>query len=255
MSLEAHALSIGYGCLAVGTGLVFRVVPGEVVALLGPNGCGKTTLLKTLLGLLSPLAGEVRLDGVALAELGVAERARRMAYVPQSSTTTFGFTVREVVLLGRTAHGRVWSPPSRHDREVAEVCLSRMGVAALAERPLHRISGGERQLAMVARALAQQPSLVLLDEPTASLDFGNQGKVLREMRRLAEEGLGVVFTTHDPNHALRYADRAVLMKAGGIVGDGPAPEVLTAEALGRMYGTCVATLRDVTQGRDFFMAE
>lgn len=253
--IAAHALSIGYGRRVVGEGFDFTIRPGEVVALLGPNGCGKTTLLKTLLGLIAPLAGEVRLDDVPLAQLPVTHRARRMAYVPQHASSTFGFSVREIVLLGRTAHGRLWSPPSRHDREVADACLTRMGVAHLADQPLHRVSGGERQLALVARALAQEPALILLDEPTASLDFGNQGRVLREMRRLASEGLGIIFTTHDPNHALRYADRAMLMRDGRLLADGAAGDVLTAEALAGMYGTEVAALRDAAHERAFFVAE
>lgn len=253
--IAAHALSIGYGRRVIGAGFEFAIRPGEVVSLLGPNGCGKTTLLKTLLGLIAPLAGEVRLDDVLLTQIPVTQRARRMAYVPQHAASTFGFSVREIVLLGRTAHGRLWSPPSRHDREVAHTCLTRMGVAHLADQPLHRVSGGERQLALVARALAQEPALILLDEPTASLDFGNQGRVLREMRRLASEGLGVIFTTHDPNHALRYADRAMLMRDGRLLADGPAGEVLTAEALAGMYGTEVSALRDAAHERAFFVAE
>jgi len=253
--IEARKLAIGYGRRVVGEGLDFALRPGEVTALLGPNGCGKTTLLKTLLGLIAPLAGEVRLDDAPLRSLSVTERARRMAYVPQHAASTFGFPVREIVLLGRTAHGRLWSPPSRHDREVADACLERMGIAHLADQPLHRVSGGERQLALVARALAQEPALILLDEPTASLDFGNQGRVLREMRRLATEGLGVIFTTHDPNHALRYADRAMLMRDGRLLADGAADEVLTAEALEGMYRTEVVALRDAERERAFFVAE
>jgi len=253
--IEARKLAIGYGRRVVGEGLDFALRPGEVTALLGPNGCGKTTLLKTLLGLIAPLAGEVRLDDAPLRSLSVTERARRMAYVPKHAASTFGFSVREIVLLGRTAHGRLWSPPSRHDREVADACLERMGIAHLADQPLHRVSGGERQLALVARALAQEPALILLDEPTASLDFGNQGRVLREMRRLATEGLGVIFTTHDPNHALRYADRAMLMRDGRLLADGAAAEVLTAEALAGMYGTQVSALRDAAHERAFFVAE
>lgn len=255
MSLQARSLSIGYGERIVGKGFDFSIPPGEVIALLGPNGCGKTTLLKTLLGLLAPRAGTVLLHDVPLPKLSVTERARHMAYVPQSSAMTFGFSVREVVLLGRTAHGRLWSPPSRQDRAVADICLKRMGVAHLADQPLHRISGGERQLALVARALAQQPSLILLDEPTASLDFGNQGRVLRELRHLAEEGLGVIFTTHDPNHALRYADRGMLICAGQLIANGPADGALTSERLSRMYDTGVKALYDPAAQTRFFRAE
>ena len=150
---------------------------GEVLALLGPNGGGKTTLLKTLLGLLAPKAGEVRLGGRSLASYASRERARLIAYVPQSHAATFAFTVETVVLMGRTAHGTLFSRPTAADRAVVARMLERFGIAHLAERPYTMISGGERQLALLARALAQEPQFVVLDEPTASLDFGNQGRV------------------------------------------------------------------------------
>ena len=187
---------------------------GEVLALLGPNGGGKTTLLKTLLGLLAPKAGEVRLGDRPLASYGSRERARLIAYVPQSHAATFAFTVETVVLMGRTAHGNLFSRPTAADRAVAARVLERFGIAHLAERPYTMISGGERQLALLARALAQEPQFIVLDEPTASLDFGNQGKVMREIRALAASGHGVLFTTHDPNHAMRAADRAFLLRQG-----------------------------------------
>src|SRR5690606_33369179 len=155
-------------------------------------------------------------------------------------------------LFGRTAHGRLRAPPSRHDRAVADGCLNPIGVTHLAEQPLHRVSGGARQLALLARAYTQVPATTLLDEPPDSPDFSNQGRVVREMRRLVTEGLGVIFTTHDPNHALRYADRAMLMRDGRLLADGIAGEVLTAEALAGMYGTQLAALRDTAHERAFF---
>src|SRR5262249_47196206 len=176
------------------------------------NGGGKTTLLKTLIGLLPPRGGEVQLDGKRLDLYSIRERARRIAYVPQVHTGTFAFTVATLVLMGRTAHGDLFSAPSAADHAVAASALERFGIAHLAERPYTMISGGERQLALLARALAQEPRFIVLDEPTASLDFGNQGKVMREIRALAASGHGVLFTTHDPNHALRAADRAYLLR-------------------------------------------
>ena len=134
--------------------------------------------------------------------------------MPQVHIGTFAFTVETVVLMGRTAHGNLFSRPSAHDRAVAHTVLDRFGIAALADRPYTMISGGERQLVLLARALAQEPQFIVLDEPTASLDFGNQGKVMNEIRALAKSGHGVLFTTHDPNHALRAADRAYLLRDG-----------------------------------------
>lgn len=237
MILEVRNLAIGYGARTVGRDFNFAVASGEVLALLGPNGGGKTTLLKTALGLIPPLAGEVRLSNDPLASLSVRERARRAAYVPQVHTGLFAFSVEDLVLMGRSARAQLFAGPSLHDRKVAEATIARLGIAHLAERPYTQISGGERQLALIARALAQEPQLVIFDEPTASLDFGNQGKVMREMRRLAADGLSVIFSTHDPNHALRHADRALLIRDGTALISGRCNEVITAENLHALYGS------------------
>jgi iron complex transport system ATP-binding protein len=139
------------------------------------------------------------------------------------------------VLMGRNAHGDLFSRPSARDRQVAAAAIERLGIAHLADRPYTMISGGERQLALIARALAQEPRAVVLDEPTASLDFGNQGKVMREIRALAAAGLGVIVSTHDPNHALRHTDRALLIRDGAVLASGPVREVLTRDRLQSLY--------------------
>ena len=253
MTLAGRDLTIGYSDRVVGRGLNVALAQGEVLALLGPNGGGKTTLLKTLLGLLKPLAGEAVIDGKSLATHSVRERARRIAYVPQLHTPTFAFTVEAVVLMGRTAHGSLFARPSAHDREVARQSLVRFGIDHLAERPYTMISGGERQLVLLARALAQEPQFIVLDEPTASLDFGNQGRVLREIRALAASGHGVLFTTHDPNHALRAADRAYLLREGRRVAEGAVSEVLRREQLEQLYGGPVEQLIDAGGERSAFL--
>jgi iron complex transport system ATP-binding protein len=246
--LSAHALAIGYPDHRVGAGFELDLREGEVVALLGPNGGGKTTLLKTLLGLIPAQGGEVRLNGQALNTLTIPARAQLMAYVPQAATIGFGFSVRDVVMMGRTAHAGLLARPSAHDLRIAELSLARMGMAALADRPITQLSGGERQLVLVARALAQEPRIVVLDEPTASLDFGNQGKVMREIRRLAAQGLAVLFTTHDPNHALRFADRALLIRDGGTLASGPVGEVIDRHRLQALYGADIDELVDELRG-------
>jgi iron complex transport system ATP-binding protein len=236
MILEARELAIGYGSHIVGSGFNVTITGGEVLALLGPNGGGKTTLLKTLLGLLPPLDGEIRLADTTLTRLSVRKRARHVAYVPQVHGGLFAFSVEELVLMGRSAHTPLFAGPSPHDREIARATIERLGIRHLAEKPYTQISGGERQLALVARALAQEPRLVIFDEPTASLDFGNQGKVMREVRRLAADGLGVIFSTHDPNQALRHADRALLLRDGRTLALGNCPEVITQKNLRALYG-------------------
>jgi iron complex transport system ATP-binding protein len=244
--LEARSLAIGYRDRVVGRGLDVGLAGGEVLALLGPNGGGKTTLLKTLLGLIRPLGGEVFMVGRPLSRLSVRERARLIAYVPQVHAGAFAFTVEDVVLMGRSAHADLLSRPSTRDRQVAAAMIERLGIAHLSDRPYTMISGGERQLALIARALAQEPRIVVLDEPTASLDFGNQGKVMREIRALAEAGLGVIFSTHDPNHALRFADRAMLIQDGRCLADGASRAVLTGEALDRLYRSRIETIESNT---------
>jgi iron complex transport system ATP-binding protein len=253
VTLEGHALTIGYSDHVVGRGLDVTLAEGEVLALLGPNGGGKTTLLKTLLGLLKPQAGEVRLNDRPLPALSIGERARAIAYVPQVHIGTFAFTVETVVLMGRTAHGNLFSRPSVHDRVVALAVLERFGIARLKDRPYTQISGGERQLVLLARALAQEPRFIVLDEPTASLDFGNQGKVMAEIRALAASGHGVLFTTHDPNHALRAADRAFLLREGMRLAEGPVGTVLTREQLEELYRARVERLVDPQTGAVAFL--
>jgi iron complex transport system ATP-binding protein len=252
MTLKARGLSIGYRDRLVGEHLAVALREGEVLALLGPNGGGKTTLLKTLLGLIAARAGEVLLNDRPLGELSQRERARMMAYVPQVHVGTFAFTAQAVVLMGRSAHGSLFSAPSARDHAVAAHALERFGIAHLAQRPYTEISGGERQLVLLARALAQEPRFVVLDEPTASLDFGNQGKVMHEIRALAASGLGVLFTTHDPNHALRAADRAYLLRDGACLADGPVNAVLTRDNLEALYRAPVQVLRE-TGGAQAFL--
>src|SRR6185369_3343184 len=160
-------------------------------------------------GLLEPHDGTITLDGVALGSLSRSEVARRIGYVPQGHSAYFAFTVLDFVLMGRTAHVGVFSVPGRKDREVAQRVLESLGIAALARRPVTEISGGERQLALVARALAQEPRLLVLDEPTASLDFGNQVRVLEKILALSASGISILLATHDPDHAFLCARRAL----------------------------------------------
>jgi iron complex transport system ATP-binding protein len=253
VNIEGRDLTIGYPDRTVGSGLDVALSTGEVLALLGPNGGGKTTLLKTLLGLLKPKAGEVLLGDKPLDNYSIRERARVVAYVPQVHISTFAFTVETVVLMGRTAHGSLFSRPSGQDRAAAQAALERFGIAALANRPYTMISGGERQLVLLARALAQEPQFIVLDEPTASLDFGNQGKVMKEIRALAKSGHGVLFTTHDPNHALRAADRAYLLREGTRIADGPVATVLNREQLESLYHATVERLTDRASGAVAFL--
>ncbi len=236
MTLEARALDYGYAGHTVGRGLDATLAAGEVVALLGPNGSGKSTLMRTLLGLQPRLAGSVTLDGRDLSAWDDASRARRLAYVPQAADSYFDFSLREMVEMGRTAHRGVFASPSPHDREVAQSALGRLGIASLAERPVNGVSGGERQLALIARALATEAAFLVMDEPTANLDFGNQARVLEEIARLRQAGIGLLVSTHHPEHAFRIADRALLLAKGSLVAQGPVEATLTSANLTALYG-------------------
>jgi iron complex transport system ATP-binding protein len=253
MRRHGRHLTIGYRDRVVGRGLDVTLDRGEVLALLGPNGSGKTTLLKTLLGLIAPREGEVMIGDRTLSSYGLRERARLIAYVPQAHVATFAFAVEAVVLMGRSAHGGLLTRPTDADRAAVADALERLGIGALAARPYTMISGGERQLVLLARALAQEPQFIVLDEPTASLDFGNQGKVLHEIRALAAAGHGVLFTTHDPNHALRAADRAYLIRDGAHVADGAARDILTRAQLVQLFQGPVEQIDDPATGGNAFL--
>jgi iron complex transport system ATP-binding protein len=238
--LAAHALCFGYGAKSVGRDVDLDVHAGEVLCLLGPNGSGKTTLFRTMLGLLPPQGGEVRLDGRRIGEMARDEIARSVAYVPQAHAAHFPFRVDDMVMMGRTAHLGLFAAPSREDRAKALAALDTLGIGALAETEYTRISGGQRQLTLIARALAQDAPAIVMDEPTASLDFGNQVVVLSEVRQLAARGLAVLLSTHDPDHAFSIGHRVALLDDGRLVAQGRPRDVLTPERLRTVYGVSVA---------------
>ncbi len=236
MNLEARDLEYGYRGHVVGRGANLVLSDGEVVCILGPNGGGKTTLFRTLLGLMPPLGGKALLDGVELSARPRTEVARMLGYVPQAHLGYFPFTVRDVVLMGRTAHLSPFAVPSSRDREHALAAIERVGLAHLADAVYTRISGGERQLTLIARALAQATPLLVMDEPTASLDFGNQVRVLETIVKLAQEGIGVLLSTHDPDQVFLCADRVALVHRGMVTHIGPPEPGLNAEVLRELYG-------------------
>ena len=254
--LSAQGLWFGYN----GSGrpvvcdLSLEVPEGAVTAILGPNGSGKTTLLRLLLGVLRPRSGEIHVDGRPLwpvkpagragqageAPYSRTERARLVGLVPQEEHIPFDFSVLEYVLMGRAPYLGPLDMPGENDYRAASEALRRVGLTELQDRALPTLSGGERQLAAVARALAQQTRILLLDEPAAHLDLGNQGRLLAIMRGLAAGGATLVLTTHDPNLAAAVAGHAVLMRAGQVLATGPTADVLTAELLSDTYGTPVS---------------
>jgi iron complex transport system ATP-binding protein len=237
--LRAERLAFGFPGRTIGSGIDFALGAGEVLCLLGPNGGGKTTLMRTLLGLLPPHSGAVFLEKSSIQEVPRNLVARSLGYVPQAHAGAFAYSVREMVLMGRTAHMSLFAAPSARDREAADKAIDTLGIAHLAARPFTEISGGERQLALVARALAQEPKILVMDEPTSSLDFGNQVRVLGHVRRLAAQGIAVLMSSHQPDHALQCADRALLLGEGKALALGSPREVITPETLRQLYGVNV----------------
>jgi len=217
----------------------FSLDRGEVMCILGPNGCGKTTLLKCLIGLLRLSRGHVWLDGQDIDKMGRREIAKIVGYIPQLHQPTFPFSVLDAVLIGRAPHLDFLESPGRKDEEIAEMAIEAMGITSLRDRPYNQLSGGEMQLVIFARVLAQQPALLLLDEPTSHLDFGNQVRLLHTVEKLASTGLPVVMTSHFPDHAFMACSKVAIMKDNMFLAVGSPNEVITEDRMERIYGVKV----------------
>ena len=209
---------------------------GEILTVLGPNGAGKTSLLRAALGFAPFQRGGSFLDGKPVGEFSARELFRRIAYVPQARRYSFAYTVEELVLLGRAVHVGLFSQPREHDKHIARNCLEKIGITNIAGKLCSRISGGELQMALIARALAAEPELMVLDEPEANLDFKNQYRILKTVQELKEqEGLAFFINTHFPEHALQLADRVLLLYPERCSESGHAAELLTEEKLQKLY--------------------
>lgn len=235
MGIEVKNLSFSYGDRPVLHDISFSVGEGELLSILGPNGVGKSTLFRCMLGLLSGYTGEVLVDGINARSFSVREAAKHIAYIPQSSHLIFNYSVFDIVLMGRTSGLGSFHSPGRADKEKCRWALDKIGISHLAERCFHRLSGGEQQLVMIARALVQDAPVLMLDEPTANLDYGNQLRVLEQARELAAEGYTVIQTTHDPEQSYMFSDRILAIRDGRVLIQGTPAEVLTAENMQALY--------------------
>lgn len=234
--------SFSYGEKDIFAGLNLEVPEGDMLCILGANGCGKTTLLRCINGALKLKSGHIRLDGTDIYSMKVTEIARKVGFVYQEHSAPFPYSVLEVVRMGRAPHLRLFSSPSKKDTVIAEEALLAVGMWHLRDKRYTEISGGERQLALIARTLAQEPEVIILDEPTSHLDFRNQTLVLRMIGKLAERGLTIITTSHFPNHALLYSRRVTMMNKGKLLAAGDPDDVINEQNLRTTYGIDVRVL-------------
>lgn len=239
--IEVRGAAFRYGHREIFHGLDLDIYRGELLSILGPNGCGKSTLLRCIAGALNLSEGTVRLEEIDISSLKPTARARRIAILFQQHTPSFPFRVSDVVSMGRAPYLGLFGVPSAADAALVEEALRRVDMLHVRERPYTELSGGERQLVLLARTLVQQPDVILLDEPTSHLDFRNQALCLKMIGSLAEQGVTLIMTTHDPNHALLFPGRVAMMKPGGFLLTGAASEVINDATLTATYGIDIAT--------------
>jgi iron complex transport system ATP-binding protein len=241
--IEVREATFRYAERTIISSLSLDVVRGEVLTILGANGCGKSTLLRCLGGALNLNSGTIRIDGRDLRDFGAAARARKVGFLFQEHRPTFPFTVFEVILMGRAPHLHQFSGPAEQDQAFAREILQEIGLMHVKDRPYTELSGGERQLVLLGRALAQQPDVILLDEPTAHLDLANQVRCLKLIRELSDRGMSVVMSSHDPSQAFLFPGRALLMGQNGSAAVGSATDIVDRNSLSAIYGVDVDVYR------------
>lgn len=248
--LETKGLSFSYGGTQILKNVDFRAYEGQLVALIGPNGAGKSTLFKCILKFLHGYEGEILLNGEDMAKMSRPQIAKKIAYIPQTSVPVFNYTVHDIVLMGLTGGLKPLETPKKHHLEKVDAVLADMGISYLADRGFGRISGGERQLVLLARAIVQDARILVMDEPTANLDYGNQFRVMEKVRNLVNNGYTIILSTHNPEHALLFAEKAFVLKNGKVEAAGPSRDVLTEELMEDLYDVKVRLLDTEFRGEE-----
>lgn len=239
MSIQTEHLSFSYGDHAVLHSVSFAAEYGEFVSVLGPNGVGKSTLFRCMLGLLEPSEGRTLINGEDIRSMSAAELSRSIAYIPQSHSPVFNYSVLDTVLMGTTAQLGKFSSPGEAQRRQAMEMLERLNIADLRDRGYRAISGGERQLVLIARAMAQQAKILIMDEPSSSLDFGNRIRVMETVKDLSKQGYCVVQSTHDPDQAYQYSDKILAMYGGEVLAWGTPEQTVCDAVISKLYGVDV----------------
>lgn len=247
---QVHPLSFRYDAVPVLQEIEFVIEPGEFVGIIGPNGSGKTTLLKLLAAILQPDVGKIEFEGLELHRWSRQDLAQKVAVVPQETVFLYPYTVLEIVLMGRAPYTSLFGFDRPEDLQIARESLKQVGLLSMADRPIQGLSGGERQLAVIARALTQKPEVLLLDEPTAYLDIRHQQEIYDLLIRLNQkQQLTVVVVSHDLNLASQYCHRLIMLSGGRIQADGSAEKVLTQDRIKSVYGCQVLMDRHPMTGR------
>lgn len=239
MSISVKNLSFAYGNHEVLHNLSFDIPDGALVNILGPNGVGKSTLFRCILGLNTGYSGTIKVNGKDIRGLSIRERAREISYIPQTHAPVYDYEVLDVVLMATGADLKMLSNPGRRQRHRAYEALERVGIEDFAHRMYTHLSGGEQQLVLVARALAQDANTIVMDEPTSALDYGNTVRVLTCVRELAREGLSIMQSTHNPDHAFLYSDKTLVIKDGCLDTYGFPYDVITSELISSLYNVDV----------------
>lgn len=239
MSIKVNDLCFSYGSNEILKSVSFSAECGEFLSVLGPNGVGKSTLFRCMLGNLSPSKGSTCINGENIADMSAGKLARSIAYIPQSHSPVFNYTVFDMVLMGTTAQMGTFATPGAAQKEMARCAMERLGILHLKERGYRNISGGERQLVLIARAIAQQAKILVMDEPSANLDFGNRIRVMQTVKKLTEDGYTVIQSTHDPEQAYLYSDNILALYDGKVLAWGTPQKIMCNSIISTLYGVDV----------------
>jgi iron complex transport system ATP-binding protein len=245
--IQLNNLECGYGKKRILSNVTGFIKQGEITCLLGKNGVGKTTLFKTILGLIPPLSGTITVKNKNITEYSHQELAKEISYVPQAHGTPFPFSVFDVVLMGNIAHTKgLFHHPTIESQHIAASCIALLGIKHLSHKTFSKLSGGEKQMVLIARAMAQQPKFIAMDEPTSNLDMGNNIKVMKITQMLKEKGYGVIINTHSPEQALNYADHVIMLKEGKIATSGNPNVVIDTQSISDIYNAEIELIETKT---------